>query len=152
MKNREKYADQILDIACSGNRVAVRKSDKRLMPCSEIGCTDCCFGFYTGCDEATKKWAESEYIEPVRISKKDKAFLDYIKDTYKYIAIDKNGDLYLYVEKPKKHQGASVAGWICHGKFKDIDWSTIELPMVKWSNKEPWLIEDLKKLGVCDEY
>ena len=79
MKNREKYAEQILDIACNGDRLAIRKSDKRLVPCSEIGCTDCIFGFYT-CEEAIREWAESEYIEPVRISKRDKVFLDYLGD------------------------------------------------------------------------
>ena len=28
----------------------------------------------------------------------------------------------------------------------------VRFPMVKWENKEPWLIEDLKKLEVVDEY
>lgn len=28
----------------------------------------------------------------------------------------------------------------------------IDLPMVKWEDDEPWLIEDLKKLEVVDSY
>ena len=152
MTNREKYAEQILDIVCSGARLAMRKDDKCLTACAEISCDDCWFSGTGRCGEVTYKWAESEYIEPVKISKKDRAFLDYIEDIYRYIARDKNGDLCLYVEKPKKRQGDSGARWICHGKYKDISWVTIELPMVKWSDEEPWLIEDLKKLEVCDEY
>ena len=152
MTNRERYTKEILDIACSGNRVAIRKDNKRLTTCEEIGCCDCCFGDYVPCEEAVCEWAESEYVEPVKISKKDRAFLDYIEDIYRYIARDKNGYLFLYVEKPKKYHGSSGDRWICRGKYKDISWATIELPMVKWEDEEPWLIEDLKKLEVCDEY
>ena len=28
----------------------------------------------------------------------------------------------------------------------------VDFPMVKWEDSEPWLIEDLKKLEVVDEY
>lgn len=28
----------------------------------------------------------------------------------------------------------------------------IDFPMVKWEDNEPWLIEDLKKLEVVEEY
>lgn len=28
----------------------------------------------------------------------------------------------------------------------------VDFPIVKWSDKEPWLIEDLKKLEVVEEY
>ena len=51
MTNRERYTKEILDIACSGNRVAIRKDNKRLTTCEEIGCCDCCFGDYIPCEE-----------------------------------------------------------------------------------------------------
>lgn len=28
----------------------------------------------------------------------------------------------------------------------------VDFPMVKWEDSEPWLIEDLKKLEVVEEY
>lgn len=28
----------------------------------------------------------------------------------------------------------------------------VDFPMIKWSDEEPWMIEDLKKLEVVDEY
>ena len=35
----------------------------------------------------------------------------------------------------------------------ELDWMDEEAySMVKWSNEEPWLIEDLKKLEVVEEY
>lgn len=35
---------------------------------------------------------------------------------------------------------------------KSLEFFRLNLPMVKWSDKEPWLIEDLKKLEVVEEY
>lgn len=37
-------------------------------------------------------------------------------------------------------------------RFKSLAGLDIDLPMVKWSDDEPWKIEDLKKLEVVDEY
>lgn len=146
MTNRERYTKEILDIVCSGDGLAVRKDDKRLIACTKISCSDCYFNSTGGCGEATFKWAESEYIEKPVISKRDKAFLDYLK-CYRYITRDKNEILYAYMDKPIK----KTKIWDGYGS-KCISKLNIGFPMVKWSDEEPWLIEDLKKLEVCDEY
>lgn len=63
MTNREKFAEQILDIACSGDRLAVNKATLEPIACSSLECRDCLF--YTECcEDARKKWANSEYVEP----------------------------------------------------------------------------------------
>lgn len=142
MKNKEKYAEEILDIVCRGEGFAMRKDDKRLTACNEISCIDCCFNSDEGCDEATYKWAESEYIEPAKISKKDRVFLDYLKG-YKYIARDDCGKLYAYTSIPPK---------LSVDTCKSLTRLNIDFPMVKWEDEEPWLIEDLKKLEVVEEY
>lgn len=150
MKNKEKFAERIIEIACNGDTFALTEFGK-IIPCSEICCSNCMFNPDTlDCAEKTKEWAESEYIEPVKISKRDRAFLDYIKDRYKYITRDLDGDLYVYTEKPKK-MFACYDGMLCESRTlnKICD---IKFPMVKCEDSEPWLIEDLKKLEVCEEY
>ena len=63
MTNREKFAEQILDIACSGSRLAVGKATLEPIACSSLECRDCLF--YTECCRGVrKKWANSEYVEP----------------------------------------------------------------------------------------
>lgn len=63
MTNREKFAEQILDIACSGNRLAVNKATIEPIACNSLECRDCLF--YTECCKGVrKKWANSEYVEP----------------------------------------------------------------------------------------
>ena len=56
----------------------------------------------------------------------------------------------LFLLTPYKEEG--VLSWIgrncscLHLKYN------VDFPMVKWSDSEPWLIEDLKKLEVVDSY
>ena len=65
MLNREKYEKEILDIACTGDRAAMRKSDNVIVGCRKFECLDCAFNTHgEGCNDAIKKWANSEYIEP----------------------------------------------------------------------------------------
>jgi hypothetical protein len=66
MLNREKYAKEILDIACTGDNVAMRKSNNVIVGCKELKCSDCAFnpngkGY---CNDMVEKWANSEYVEP----------------------------------------------------------------------------------------
>lgn len=61
MKNKEKYANEILDIACSHGVIAFNKTTNKVVPCNDLCCSNCLFGH--NCDEAIKEWCESEYVE-----------------------------------------------------------------------------------------
>lgn len=67
MTNREKYAEQILDIATSGSCIAVDKKGK-MYRCEKLVCRDCIFSrnenSERSCTENTKEWSEQEYVEP----------------------------------------------------------------------------------------
>ena len=146
MKNREKYAEEILDVACAGERVAIDKRTMQIRGCEVFPCGLCLFSGCDGCSKELAEWAESEYVEPVKISKKDRAFLDYLKD-YKYMARDGDGELYVYITKPKK----GLRNWV-DARFKRLAGLDIDFPMVKWSDDKLWKIEDLKDLEVCEKY
>lgn len=62
MKNREKYAEQIIDMALNDIEIAVDK-EGRLCDCNEIDCNYCMFCI-PGCRERLKEWSEQEYVEP----------------------------------------------------------------------------------------
>lgn len=63
MKNKEKFAKEIVEIACSGEKLAV--SSGVIRKCYGLSCYKCFF-YRDGieCDEMRKTWAESEYVEP----------------------------------------------------------------------------------------
>lgn len=66
MTNREKFAEQILDIACSNDAIAVDKTTLEPIACTKLECKDCLFNVSDDmpCGNKRIKWANSEYVEP----------------------------------------------------------------------------------------
>ena len=148
MKNKEKYAKEIIDIACNGRDVAVCKSTGKPIDCVDIVCSKCSFAVGS-CTELRKEWAESEYIEKPVISKRDREFLEHINCNYKYIARDMRGGLCVFLGEPRKMNDC----WVSTGEMRNgLKIFNIDFPMIEWGKPEPWLIEDLKKLEVVEEY
>lgn len=142
MKNKEKYAKEIVELACNGEGIAVNKHSGMVFPCNNIPCSNCLFDNDYYCEEERKKWAESEYIEKsvIVISKKDRAFLEYLKEEFKYIVRYKDGTLFAYKDQ--------LTAWFRLDCRFDVCF-----PMIKWEgNEEIWSIKDLKKLEVVEEY
>lgn len=149
MKNKEKYAKEIVELACNGDSIAIIKENGRIVSCDGTKCSLCLFRDYD-CKEKTREWAESEYIENPVISKRDKAFLNCIREEYKFVARDENGKLFVYETQPRKsetHWVLNYDGYLYLNRYFNVDF-----PMIKWSDDEPWLIDDLKKLEVVEEY
>ena len=155
MKNREKFAKEILDIACKGRSIAVTKAGT-IARCGDTSCNLCKFSNYDGisnnCYEKIYVWSESEYVEKPTITSKEMAFLNLILPKYKYIARDNNTNkLFLYIDRPSKH----FTYWL--PKLEDSAYELSYRPLdikfnfIKWEDEEPWSIEDLKKLDVKDE-
>lgn len=147
MKNKEKFAYKILDFACSEERIAVDNQGEVVSCSGMASCEDCKFDI-RNCETPIRKLLEEECVEPQVISKKDRAFLEYIKDGYKYVARDLSGAIFLYINKPEK--GSMT--WFSDMESLSIKRFDVDFPMIKWEDKEPWKIEDLKKLKVVDEY
>lgn len=154
MKNKEKFLDKIIDLACTGERIAVNNKGE-VVSCISVGlCRNCKFGMEKECEPAIRKWLEEECAEPQVISKKDKVFLEYLRENNKYIARDKNGNLFVYETKPRK----AGMSWIMKGSLVCDSCLylnrhfNVDFPMVKWEDEEPCKIEDLKKLEVVYEY
>ena len=150
MKNKEKYVKEIVEIACNGLSIAVERKSGCVIQCNGMNCTDCLFSGEENYCEAIRQWAESEYIEKPVISKKDRAFLDYLSTNIQYMARDMSDRLYIYTRKPYK-QVDCWSSSACETE-KALWMFNIDFPMVKWSDSEPWLIDDLKKLEVVEDY
>lgn len=149
MKNKEKYAKEIMEIACSGNSIAMVRESGRIAPCCSTLCVECLFNS-DKCKERVREWAESEYIEKTVISKRDRAFLEYIREEYKFIARDKDGELFIYRTQPRRNE--ERCNWTSNGCISLSVRHNVDFPMVKWGDCQPWFIEDLKKLEVVEEY
>lgn len=156
MKNKEKFAKEIVDAVTSGGYgFCFDKSSGEIRRCDELSsCNECLFcepHSVDECDKVKKEWAESEYIEKPVISKRDRAFLEYLHKSFKSIARNENGTICAFTGSAKKSE---VRGVFVYNDF-DRNISNlffIDLPMVKWEDDKPWLIEDLKKLEVVEDY
>ena len=152
MKNKERYQKEIVQIASDGFNIAVSRRYNKPMECASANCKICVFNNTEHCGDAFKEWAESEYIEKPVISKKDKAFLEYIREEFKYITRD-DGNKQLFAWSAKPERGLTINEWLnTRSDAIGLYGFNLELPMVKWLDEEPWLIEDLKKLEVVDSY
>lgn len=132
MTNREKYAEQILDIACIEELLAISKNTMKLVSCADILCEDCYFGMDVDkkCGDACKEWCESEYVEPQ---------IDWSKvpvDT-PILVRDSQDDEWLHRHFAKFKDGV-VYAWD-DGK---TSWSLLSLDKVDWNWKYAKLAED----------
>lgn len=62
MLNREKYAKEILDLACSGYGFAMVGG--KITKCIKTNCAECDFCSTINCRAKIAEWANSEYVEP----------------------------------------------------------------------------------------
>ena len=113
-------------------------------------CDECLFRSDTNlCREKTREWAELEYIEKPVISKRDRAFLEYLGENAKWMTKESGSEISVWMTKPNKDKNINM--WT-DGLYNCLSMFNIDFPMVKLSESEPWLIEDLKKLEVVDSY
>lgn len=152
MKNREKYAEEIIEIASRGHDVGVDIQTHRPKDCDDFNlCEECLFKRNYKCAENRVAWFNAEYKESAVISIRDLASLQSIQDQFKYIARDPDQTLHAYTNKPVIFSDGSYI--INNGSnHADLSILKLSLPMVEPGHKEPWLIENLKKLKVVNEY
>ena len=121
MTNREKFAEKILDIACSGGRIAVSKVTLEPIACNSLECRECLFSthsFLNCCADEREKWANSEYVEPpvdwskvavdTPILVRDNSGCEWIK---KHFAKYENGSVYVWNNGATSWSGDGCAPW-----------------------------------------
>ena len=66
-------------------------------------------------------------------------FFKYINKEYKWIAKDKDGEVCIYINKPKKED----VSWVNFGSYKPLDIIKNSLfTEIKWEDEEPVYIDD----------
>lgn len=149
MTNFEFYKDEIAKIVASDSSVAI--VDEKPCACEEIDCEDCDFNWENCCTAELIKWFYAEHVEKPKINKRTKMFFDAIETGW--VARDSNNNLYLYPtdDKPKKYRVDWLGERIIHNVqlFGDI-FPFLTLDFIKWEDKEPWSVEDIRNLEVED--
>lgn len=102
MTNREKYAEQIINMAVNDIKITVDK-EGRLSDCFAINCKDCAWSSCDQCRKKFREWLEQEYVEPVvdwsKVPVDTKVFVrDYDSQPWRprYFAKFENGRIYTW--------------------------------------------------------
>lgn len=82
----------------------------------------------------------------IKLTEDEKVILKNINKKYKWIARDKDGGLFIYIEKPIK----LTNHWSCY-TASPLDVYSHLFTCIKWEDEEPYLIEDLLKEDDYDE-
>lgn len=114
MKNKEKYRDEIFEIAVSGDRVAVRNG--KPVKCSTVSCGDCDLcGFDGNCKKATNNWMESEDVDWSKVPVDTKILVrdtDDEKWMPKYFAKYENQTIYAWGGGATSYSAnGAITGW-----------------------------------------
>lgn len=137
MTNMEHYREEIealnYDIAlCNG----------KVVKCTGIGCHGCDYQDEE-CSTKLIKWLMAEYKESVTLTAREKHFVEFAEDGW--LARDESGELYFYKDKPHKRRRGWWENALCRLKaFGDL------FPFIKWEDKEPWSVEELRKLPALE--
>lgn len=144
MKNKEKYANEIMEIATKGQCIALDETTKTLFPCN-LECEYCYFAeknYPNGssdCNININHWANSEYIEPKEFTEQEKAAIRAL-DKVNWVARDRDGIVYGYINEPKKQNFL----WSCKGEGFGISFFTsCEFKAIKWEDTEPTSREEI---------
>lgn len=119
MTNKEKFAEQILDIACNGDSIAVNKVTLEPIRCRGTACEECLLNFNSEfCRHGRKRWADSEYVEPpidwskvavdTPILIRDNSFSEWGK---RYFAKYENGSVYAWNHGATSWSSNSCTRW-----------------------------------------
>ena len=144
MKNKEKYAKEIVNVAIKACHFALNK-DGKIVSCCDIRCSDCLFNVKEGCNSATIEWANAEYKEPKIFTEREKAFITLFPEI-QYIARDKNNKIFGYHRKPFKDEEEGC--WVYKGGGPDsvIEirfWTLLRFESIQWEDEEPTSREEI---------
>lgn len=142
MLNKEYYAKEIAEIVTSleNAKLAFNRHTKKPCKCVGFSCDDCLFE--NGCQKVRNKWANSEHIEPIKLTLAEKIILENLDSKFKWIARDKSDGLHCYALKPRKISDMWFGEYYCICPFNQL------FSFIKWEDDEPYKIEDI--LNNCE--
>ena len=143
MKNKEKYANEIIEATVRGEHISVDKQSGKILSCIDADCEKCLFfsadPAILTCKGMFSSWANSEYKEKKEFSEADKVYVKAM-DKLNWFARDKDGIVYGYVDKPFKNGGmwdvkAEVGGKYALERASSYTSATFE--PLSWEDEEP---------------
>ena len=139
MLNKEKYAEDIIELAVNSKEIAVDKETMKPSNCSNILCDNCLFKG-VGCGEGLIQWANSEYHEPKHFTEDEKELVRLLVGI-KWLSKDKNGVVVAYTDKPEKDD--IYPNWTGNAVMVVSECTNLSFDSIKWEDEEPTSREEI---------
>lgn len=132
MKNWEFYEEKIKE-----NNFIFGVIDGEIVRCLSVNCGKCSFKSIS-CGTQRLRFLYQEHKEPIRLTDDEKVLCKLLGRGW--IARDKNGNLYWYLNKPNK----AGIDWM-EQNLEYISISTVfpqcKFNFIKWEDEEPWEVK-----------
>ena len=140
MLNKEKQTKEIVEWALNCATLGVDKKTMKVNSCSNMKCDDCYVSYENypysqgDCNKNFIHWANSEYVEPKVFTEQERTIIKAL-DKIKWVARDKDGDVYGYPDKPTKCSFSWSIGK--NGYIKFASCTSCEFNSIKWEDTYP---------------
>ena len=98
---------------------------------------------FDGCNSCVINWLKSEHKEKITLSEAEHTILEDTEETFGWICRDRDGDLYIYAEKPIKRS----SNWADGIKSNEFVCFNHLFQFIKWEDEQAYNIEELLKEG-----
>lgn len=112
--------------------------------CNEQKSKGLCGGRF--CRECKLEWLKQEHQEhkeEIKLSEAERVILENLDEKYKWIARDKDNELYVYEKKPLKTDTDAWSNATAPTLYESLSAFNHLFEFVKWEDEEPYNIEEL---------
>lgn len=127
MKNKEKYANEIVEVAIQGRHMGFDKYFRRVVPCCAIQCENCLFHGETSCGQKCLEWANAE-AKVSKFTEREKKFI-WLNWDCNYAQRTLHGQLWFYSKRPRSNE--SISGLLFAYPQKILDFLNIPFEGIK---------------------
>lgn len=143
--NYEHYKDEIIEAMLNCESCDFKKKYILKTKYCHSDCDSC-----SSCNSKTKEWLNSEYKEPIKLSKTEYHILKGLDERFKYITRDGLGFIQIHTIEPYKEE----IGWDSNDEIWGIPYTHL-FQFIKWEDEKPYeiakLIADYERDNVNEE-
>ena len=133
MKNKEKHANEIVEMAVKDNPFGFHKDLNKIMPCNGIQCQNCLFHGPRLCSITRREWANAECEvskcgEVSRFTEREKKYI-WLNWDCNYVQRTLHGQVWFYSKRPRSNE--SISGLLFAYPQKILDFLNIPFKGIK---------------------
>lgn len=127
MKNKEKYAKEIAELALKDAPLGFHKDLNKIIPCNGIKCQNCLFHGPRLCSITRCEWANAE-AKVSKFTEREKKFI-WLNWDCNYVQRTLHGQLWFYSKRPRSNE--SISGLLFAYPQKILDFLNIPFEGIK---------------------